>query len=133
MKIGDASRLTGLPTKTLRYYEGIGLISSSRAGNGYREYSETQVETLRFLARTRGLGFNIEECRSLIGLYQDQTRKSSDVRKITLEHIAAIDKKMLELNAVRNTLSGLVNACRGDERPDCPILEGLSAMPSAAK
>ena len=133
MNIGEVSKLTELPAKTLRYYEEIGLISPARAENGYRNFSEAQVQTLRFLSRARSLGFSIEECRSLIGLYEDHSRKSEDVRKITLDHIAAIDKKIMELQTIRNTLSGLAAACKGDARPDCPILRDLSGLPSAAE
>lgn len=127
MNIGEASRLTELPAKTLRYYEEIGLIAPARAGNGYRDYSSAQIESLRFLARARRLGFSIEECRSLIGLYEDKGRKSADVRQITLEHIQTIDEKITEMQSIRDTLTRLVSACKGDERPDCPILKDLSS------
>lgn len=133
MNIGEVSKLTELPAKTLRYYEEIGLISPARAENGYRNFSEAQVQTLRFLSRARSHGFSIGECRSLIGLYEDHSRKSEDVRKITLDHIAAIDTKIMELQTIRDTLSGLAAACSGDARPDCPILKELSGRTSTAK
>lgn len=126
MNIGEVSKLTNLPAKTLRYYEEIGLITPQRADNGYRHYTTSQVKSLRFLARARHLGFSIDECRSLIGLYENKTRKSADVRQITLEHIKTIDDKIIQMQSIRETLSRLVTACKGDERPDCPILKGLS-------
>ncbi len=128
MNIGDVAKLTNLPAKTLRYYEEIGLITPQRASNGYRHYTASQTESLRFLARARHLGFSIDECRSLIGLYENKTRKSADVRQITLEHIKKIDDKIMQMQSIRKTLTQLAAACKGDERPDCPILKGLSGQ-----
>jgi Cu(I)-responsive transcriptional regulator len=126
MNIGQAAEASGLPAKTIRYYEEIGLVRSDRRGNNYRDYSEAAVHNLRFLARARALGFSIEECRRLLSLYADRTRASADVRRLAERHIAEIDAKLAELQAMRRTLSKLVHACHGDERPDCPILEDLA-------
>jgi DNA-binding transcriptional MerR regulator len=104
MNIGQASRASGLPAKTIRYYEDIGLVAPARRGNGYRAYSGAHLHNLQFLARARSLGFSIEDCRKLLSLYEDSHRASSDVKK----------------------LAGLVAACHGDDLPDCPILDDLA-------
>jgi Cu(I)-responsive transcriptional regulator len=126
MNIGQAAEASGLPAKTIRYYEEIGLVRPERRGNNYRDYSESAIHSLRFLARARALGFSIDECRRLLSLYEDRERASADVRELAKAHIADIDRKVAELKAMRGTLSKLVEACHGDNRPDCPILEDLA-------
>lgn len=133
MNIGDAARASGLPPKTIRYYEEIGLVRSDRRDNNYRDYSDTALHNLRFLQRARALGFSIEECRQLLSLYADKHRASADVRRLAAEHIGEIDEKIVELKAMRKTLSTLVHACHGDDRPDCPILEDLAGAASAGR
>jgi MerR family copper efflux transcriptional regulator len=125
MNIGEVAERTGLPAKTIRYYEEIGLIRPLRGANGYRRFRESDVHKLVFLGRARGLGFSIEECRDLLALWEDQGRASADVRAIAKGHLARIEAKIAELSAMRDTLSDLVRACAGDQRPDCPILKGL--------
>lgn len=127
MNIKHAAGMTGLPAKTIRYYEEIGLVAPARQENGYRDYSETDAHTLAFLGRARSLGFSIEECRALLALYDDQTRSSAEVREIARGHLDRIETKIAELEAMRDTLSGLVEACHGDARPDCPILADLAS------
>jgi len=127
MNIGQAAERSGLPTKTIRYYEEIGLISADRAANGYRDYSDADVHRLAFIQRARALGFSIEDCRQLMDLYRDRNRASHDVRELAKAHVSAIDAKIAELTAMRSTLSHLVAACRGDARPDCPILDDMAA------
>lgn len=129
MNIGEVSERTGLPTKTIRYYEDIKLISPARNDNGYRDFSEADLHKLAFLGRARALGFAIEECRALLGLYEDASRESAQVKAIATEHLAAIEAKIEQLQSMRATLSHLVASCHGDDRPDCPILEDLSAQP----
>jgi MerR family transcriptional regulator, copper efflux regulator len=126
MNIGAASRQSGLPSKTIRYYEEIGLLTADRALNGYRDYSTEDVHRLRFLQRARGLGFSVEECRELLSLYSDRERASSDVKAIAKEKLAEIDRKIEELTGLRSMLGHLVDNCHGDARPDCPIIDGLS-------
>ena len=127
MNIGDVAEKTGLPAKTIRYYEQIALIQPHRRDNGYREFSETDIHKLAFLSRARALGFSIPDCRMLLGLYEDETRESAQVKSIAQEHLAAIDEKLTQLYSMRETLSALVDACHGDARPDCPILKDLSS------
>lgn len=127
MNIKDAALRTGLPPKTIRYYEDIGLVAPARRDNGYRDYSDTDMHTLAFLGRARSLGFSIEDCRALLALYDDRQRTSAEVREIARDHLQRIETKIAELEAMRETLSGLVEACHGDTRPDCPILSDLAS------
>ena len=126
MNIGQAARRSGLPTKTIRYYEDIGLISSARRDNGFRDYDDKDVHNLRFVARARGLGFTVEECRHLLELYKDPARSSGEVRAAAERHIEDVRAKIAELRAMEKTLHHLIHACAGDGRPDCPILDGLA-------
>lgn len=125
MNIGDVARRAGLPPKTIRYYEEIGLIAPRRDGNGYRAFAEPDLHKLAFIGRARSLGFSIEECRSLLSLYHDGHRASADVKRIARTHLDRIDARIDELRAMRETLADLVDACAGDDRPDCPILKDL--------
>ena len=131
MNIGDAADRSGLPAKTIRYYEEIGLVRPDRGDNGYRDYRAADVHKLRFLQRSRGLGFSVEECRQLLALYEDRDRASADVRQIASAKVTEIDRKIRELTALRKTLETLVHACHGNERPDCPILEELAEGPAS--
>jgi MerR family transcriptional regulator, copper efflux regulator len=126
MNIGTAARQSGLPPKTIRYYEEIGLLTADRAANGYRDYSSEDVHRLRFVQRSRSLGFSIEECRQLLSLYTDRDRASADVKAIATEKLGEIDRKIAELTGLREMLGHLVENCHGDARPDCPIIDGLS-------
>ena len=127
MNIGEVSMRAGLPAKTIRYYEDIGLIRPARDANGYRAFAESDVHKLEFLGRARALGFSIEECRALLALWEDRDRASADVRAIASDHLARIEEKISDLQAMRDTLSDLVRSCAGDDRPDCPILKTLAA------
>lgn len=129
LSIGDASRAAGLPPKTVRYYEEIGLIRPARDANGYRVFSEDDLHRLAFVGRARGLGFSVEDCRALLTLYEDKSRASAEVKGIAEAHLARIDAKMAELAAMRETLATLVATCAGDDRPDCPILADLARAP----
>lgn len=126
MNIGDVADLSGLPAKTIRYYEDIGLVEPLRSANGYRSFRQSDVHKLAFLGRARALGFNIEDCRSLLKLYADTDRASAEVKQIAEEHLDRIDRKIAELTEMRATLSHLVDACAGDHRPNCPILADLA-------
>ena len=128
MNIGDAAQRSGVPAKTIRYYELIGLVGpAERAENHYRHYTEADVATLRLVGRARRLGFSIEDLKNLVALYRDRGRASADVKALAQHHIARIDHKLAELQTVRAALADLVDRCHGDERPECPILEELGA------
>lgn len=126
MNIGTASQKSGLPPKTIRYYEEIGLIRADRRMNGYRDYSEKDVRRLHFVHRARDLGFSVEECRQLLSLYDDETRESAEVKAIAETKLKEIENRIAELTSLRNSLRHLVNNCHGDDRPECPIIEGLA-------
>ncbi len=125
MNIGEVAAQTGLPAKTIRYYEDIGLVTAGRGANGYRVFQNTDAHKLTFLGRARALGFSIEHCRELLALWEDRGRASADVRAVALGHLDDIEAKISALAAMRDTLSELVQNCAGDGRPDCPILKGL--------
>ena len=131
MNIGQASEASGLPAKTIRYYEDIDLVRPARGANGYRDFSERDAHKLAFLARARSLGFSIEECRALLSLYEDRDRASADVKQVATEHLDRIARKIEELEAMRGTLQTLVARCYGDDRPDCPILDDLAGENTA--
>lgn len=130
MNIGEVAERTGLPAKTIRYYEDIDLVRPARAANGYRDYGEDDVHRLAFLQRARSLGFTIDECRLLLSLYQDKDRASADVKALALDKIAEIDRKLTELKSLRTTLRRLADTCHGDDRPDCPIIDEIAKGPT---
>ena len=98
-----------------------------RDANGYRAFAKQYVHKLAFLGRARSLGFTIQDCRTLLALYEDRDRASSDVKKVATEHLDRIEAKLAELGAMRETLAHLVDCCAGDNRPDCPILSDLAS------
>lgn len=125
--IGQAAAYSGLPAKTIRFYEEIGLVEPARrTESGYRVYSDADLHVLRFVERARRHGFSVDECRQLLALYRDRDRSSGEVKALTEKRIADIDAKITELKAMRRTLSDLAARCHGDGRPDCPILDDLA-------
>jgi MerR family copper efflux transcriptional regulator len=128
LNIGEVAKLAELPIKTIRYYEDIGFIQPKRSANGYRSFRQSDVHKLAFLGRARSLGFSIEDCRALLHLYGDDKRASADVKRIAQEHLTRIDAKVKELQTMRHTLSHLIEACAGDDRPSCPILSDLATL-----
>ncbi|MDE1172322.1 MAG: Cu(I)-responsive transcriptional regulator [Parvibaculaceae bacterium] len=128
MNIGQAAERSSVPAKTIRYYEEIGLIAAPpRHVNGYRDYDEPRINELSFLASARRLGFSIDECRSLLSLYRDEHRASSDVKAIAASHVARIDAQIADLKAMRRVIDSLAGRCHGDSRSDCSIIDGLAA------
>jgi MerR family copper efflux transcriptional regulator len=127
MNIGSAAERSGVPPKTIRYYESIGLIAAAdRRANNYRDYSESDVQTLRFIHRARSLGFSVKEVAGLLALWRDRRRASHDVKALALAHVDDIDRKIAELQSMRRTLTELTERCHGDQRPECPILDDLA-------
>ncbi|MDA0229908.1 MAG: Cu(I)-responsive transcriptional regulator [Proteobacteria bacterium] len=130
MQIGRVAARSGVPAKTIRYYEEIGLIPKpDRTPNGYREYDKQDIEVLRFVSRARGLGFSIQDVKNLLALFNDRGRASAVVKNIALKHVDEIERKMAELDSIRRTLLHLADKCHGDERPECPILQELALGP----
>ncbi|HSE78244.1 MAG TPA: Cu(I)-responsive transcriptional regulator [Alphaproteobacteria bacterium] len=127
MNIGSAAERSGVPRKTIRYYESIGLIAAAdRRANNYRDYSESDVQTLRFIHRARSLGFSVREVAGLLALWRDRRRASHDVKALAVAHVHDIDRKVAELQSMRRTLTELTERCHGDQRPECPILDDLA-------
>ena len=126
MNISAASEAAGLPVKTVRYYADIGLMEApARSDAGYRTYDDASVRKLVFIRRSREFGFSIDECRELLSLYQDQDRSSAEVKRIATKRLSEIEEKQRELQSLHDELSHLVKSCRGDHRPDCPIIDYL--------
>jgi Cu(I)-responsive transcriptional regulator len=132
MNIKDAAAATGLPPKTIRYYEEIGLVTPLRAGNGYRAFRPRDVERLEFLAHARALGFSIDDCRALVALREDPHRASADVKRIAQGHLDGIDDRIAALETMRAQLANMIAACPGDGGPECAILDGIAGQGDTA-
>lgn len=127
LNIGAAAKASGVTAKMVRHYEEIGLIPKpSRTSSGYRTYGHEDVHILRFVKRARELGFPMKEISRLLGLWRDRRRRSADVKKLALGHVADLERRIGELQSMRRTLLDLASHCHGDARPHCPILEDLA-------
>ena len=138
MNIGEAARASGVSAKMIRHYESVGLFPEAvRSDAGYRQYGDADVSTLRFIRQSRDLGFSLEQIRELLDLWQNRRRPSRQVKALAQAHIEELEEKLQELHAMKATLEHLVRHCHGDERPDCPIIEGLAdkadVLPPAAR
>jgi len=100
-----------------------------RTEAGYRRYSDNEVHTLRFIKRSRDLGFSMVEIADLLKLWQDRRRPSASVKRVASAHLAELDRKIAQMESMRKTLQNLVHCCHGNERPDCPILDELGGVP----
>lgn len=128
MNIGEAATRSGVSAKMIRYYESIGLITApARTAAQYRVYTPDDVHTLRFVRRSRDLGFSLEETRELLALWRDKSRASADVKNLAMAHVRELEEKAAELKAMADTLRHLATHCHGDHRPDCPILADFAA------
>lgn len=127
MNIGEAAQRSGVSAKMVRHYESLGLLPLvGRTDAGYRQYGDKEVHTLRFIRRARDLGFGMAEIGELLKLWQNRRRASGDVKRIALNHMADLDRRIAEMEAMKRTLSSLASCCHGDQRPDCPILDELA-------
>jgi len=127
VNIGHAAAATGVSAKMIRYYEATGLLGpAARSDAGYRRYGPADLHTLGFVRRARDLGFSMAEIATLLALWRDRSRASGDVKRLALSHVAALDAKAAALRAMSDTLRALADACHGDDRPDCPILDDLA-------
>jgi len=127
MNIGEVASRAGVPAKTIRYYESVGLIpAAARRDNGYRSYSDTDLHTLRFIHRARELGFSVAEVEDLLALWRNKRRKSQAVKAIALAKVAEIERKIAALETMKRSIRHLTAHCHGDARPDCPILDDLA-------
>jgi Cu(I)-responsive transcriptional regulator len=133
MNIGQAAHASGVSAKMIRHYESLGLLPEiARTESGYRQYDDAAVHTLRFIRRSRDLGFGIEEIRTLLQLWRNRQRASSEVKRVALEHAADLQRRIEEMQAMKRTLEQLATHCHGDDRPDCPILDDLAAQEAPA-
>ena len=131
MNIGQAAQASGVSAKMIRYYESIGLVSEvGRTDAGYRQYSDTEVQTLRFIKRSRDLGFSIARIKTLLGLWNDKDRKSADVKKLARQYIAELELDIEKLQSIRDQLQYMADCCHGNNRPDCPIIDDLAKKSS---
>lgn len=127
MNIGEAARRSGISAKMIRHYEAIGLLpAAGRSDAGYRHYGEADLGRLQFIRAARHLGFSLESIGELLSLWQDKRRTSREVKALATAHIDALESKVAELQGMIGALRRLAACCHGDERPDCPILDGLS-------
>ena len=127
MNIGKASKLSGLTVKTVRYYSDIGIINPQiNTNTGYRDFSESDLAKLRFIAKARKFDFSLDDCRELLSLYENTQRSSKEVKALTLEKIAEIDTKLSELAILREQLNRLASSCKGDDNPNCTIIYALA-------
>ena len=128
MNIGDAAKASGVSAKMIRHYESVGLFpQAARTEAGYRQYTDKEVHTLRFIRQSRALGFSIDQIRDLLGLWHNRRRSSRQVKALAQAHIEELEAKLQELQSMKTTLEHLVHCCHGDDRPDCPILEELAS------
>ena len=128
LNIGEAAQASGVSAKMIRHYEDIGVLPRPpRTAAGYRLYRDADVHTLRFVQRARELGFSMKEIGALVGLWRNRRRSSADVHRVASRHLATLERKIEQMEAMRRTLRHLLHACHGDERPDCPILDDLAA------
>jgi len=129
VNIGTASRLSGVSPKMVRHYESLGLLPNvSRTDSGYRQYTEPEVHTLRFIRRSRELGFSMEEIAELVGLWHNRRRASGNVKRVAQKHADELAQRIEAMQAMQRTLQHLIHCCHGDERPECPILDDLAGL-----
>ena len=126
--IGEAAALTGVSAKMIRHYESIALIpEAGRTLAGYRIYSDSDLHRIRFIKRARSLGFSMKQIDELLGLWDNDTRSSADVKRLARAHVDELEERIREMEAMKRTLEHLAKRCRGDARPDCPILDDLAS------
>ncbi|MEZ5652807.1 MAG: Cu(I)-responsive transcriptional regulator [Burkholderiaceae bacterium] len=126
MNIGEASKASGVSAKMIRYYEQSGLIPpAARSESSYRTYGHSDVHRLRFIRRARDMGFSVAEISNLLGLWNDRSRKSADVKRLAQAHLGQLEQRIESLRQMADTLQTLIDCCAGDKRPDCPILDNL--------
>jgi Cu(I)-responsive transcriptional regulator len=134
VNIGMASRMSGVTPKMVRHYESLGLLPSvGRTDSGYRQYTEAEVHTLRFIKRSRELGFSMTDIAELVGLWRNRRRSSASVKRIAQKHAAELGQRIEAMQAMQRTLQQLIHCCQGDERPDCPILDDLAGLHDTAQ
>lgn len=134
MNISDVAKKTGLTSKAIRFYEEKGLVTAPlRSENGYRSYTSKHLEELMLLRQARQVGFNLDECREMVALFNNPERHSADVKARTLDKVAEIEAHIHELSLMRERLLELAAVCPGDDSADCPIINNLASCCHSAK
>lgn len=129
VNIGEAARLSGISARMVRHYEGLGLLGEvHRTESGYRQYTPADVHTLRFIKRSREMGFSMEQVAELVDLWHNRRRTSSSVKRIAQNHLEELERRIAAMQGMQRTLAHLVHCCQGDQRPDCPILDDLARI-----
>ena len=129
LNIGEAARLSGISTRMVRHYESLGLLGDvHRSDSGYRQYSAAEVHTLRFIKRSRDMGFSMEQVAELVDLWHNRRRTSASVKRIAQSHLDELEQRIAAMQGMQRTLAHLVHCCHGDQRPDCPILDDLAGI-----
>jgi MerR family copper efflux transcriptional regulator len=129
LNIGEAARLSGISTRMVRHYESLGLLGDvHRSDSGYRQYSPAEVHTLRFIKRSRDMGFSMEQVAELVDLWRNRRRTSASVKRIAQSHLDELEQRIAAMQGMQRTLAHLVHCCHGDQRPDCPILDDLAGI-----
>jgi Cu(I)-responsive transcriptional regulator len=129
VNIGEAARLSGISPRMVRHYEGLGLLGEvHRTESGYRQYTPADVHTLRFIKRSREMGFSMEQVAELVDLWHNRRRTSSSVKRIAQNHLEELERRIAAMQGMQRTLAHLVHCCQGDQRPDCPILDDLARI-----
>ncbi|MGR4868496.1 Cu(I)-responsive transcriptional regulator [Variovorax sp. LARHSF232] len=129
VNIGEAARLSGISTRMVRHYESLGLLGEvHRTDSGYRQYSAAEVHTLRFIKRSRDMGFSMEQVAELVSLWHNRRRTSVTVKRIAQSHLDELEQRIAAMQGMQRTLAHLVHCCHGDQRPDCPILDDLARI-----
>jgi MerR family copper efflux transcriptional regulator len=132
VSIGEAARLSGISPRMVRHYEGLGLLGDvARTDSGYRQYSTADVHTLRFIKRSRDMGFSMEQVAELVGLWHNRRRTSASVKRVAQAHLSELEQRIAAMQSMQRTLAHLVHCCHGDQRPDCPILDDLAGIDDA--
>lgn len=127
ISIGQAARASGVSAKMIRHYESLGLLPPApRTEAGYRLYGEDALHSLRFIRRSRDLGFGMAEIAQLLDLWRNRRRTSAGVRRIAQAHVDDLARRIAGMQAMQRTLEHLVHCCHGDDRPQCPILDDLA-------
>ncbi|WP_295984075.1 Cu(I)-responsive transcriptional regulator [uncultured Variovorax sp.] len=127
VSIGEAAQRSGVSARMVRHYESLGLLPAvARTESGYRQYGEADIHTLRFIKRSRDLGFSMEEIAELVGLWNNRRRASASVKRIAEKHLGELEQRIADMQSMRSTLAHLVHCCHGDSRPECPILDDLA-------
>ncbi|MDO5640373.1 MAG: Cu(I)-responsive transcriptional regulator [Neisseria sp.] len=127
MNISEIAKLSGLSSKMIRDYERIGLLKpAARSNAGYRQYSTQDLDTLHFIKHARDVDFSLAQIQTLLDLKNNPQRSSAEVKQLVGEHIDTLQQKIARLQSMTATLQSWHDCCRGNDEPECAIINGLS-------